>query len=50
MIPDSLKKALIAMAGRHFGSGGEGFIGLALVKPMDVLIESMDRMESYVNE
>jgi len=38
------------MAGRHFGSGGEGFIRLALVKPMDVLIESMDRMESYVNE
>jgi len=44
------KKALIAMAGRHFGLGGEGFIRLALVKPMDVLIEAMDRMESYVNE
>lgn len=44
------KKALITIAGRHFGAEGEGFIRLALVKSMDVLAEAMDRMESYVSE
>ena len=44
------KKALITMAGIHFGAEGEGFIRLALVKSMDILTEAMDRMESYVSE
>ena len=39
---------LVAVAGTHFGSAGEGYIRLALVKPMNVLVEAMDRMESYV--
>ena len=43
------KKALITMAGKYFGQQGEGFVRLALVKPMDVLTEALDRMDSYIN-
>jgi aspartate/methionine/tyrosine aminotransferase len=40
---------LVAVAGTHFGSAGEGYIRLALVKPLDVLVEAMNRLESYVH-
>ena len=39
---------LVAVAGTHFGSAGEGYIRLALVKPLGVLVEAMNRFESYV--
>jgi aminotransferase len=42
------KKGLVAVAGTHFGSAGEGYIRLALVKPMNSLVEAMNRMEEYV--
>ena len=42
------KKGLVAVAGTYFGSAGEGYIRLALVKPMNVLVEAMDRMETYI--
>ena len=42
-------QGLVAVSGTHFGSAGEGFIRLALVKPMNILIEAMNRMESYID-
>ena len=42
------KVGLVAVAGTHFGSAGEGYIRLALVKSMNVLVEAMNRMESHV--
>jgi aspartate/methionine/tyrosine aminotransferase len=42
------KKSVVAVSGTHFGSDGEGYIRLALVKPMEDLIEAMDRIEDYV--
>jgi len=42
------EEGLVAVAGTHFGSAGEGYIRLALIKPMTILVEAMDRMESYV--
>ena len=32
-----VKEGLVAVAGTYFGSAGEGYIRLALVKPMNVL-------------
>jgi aspartate/methionine/tyrosine aminotransferase len=42
------KKKMVALSGSYFGSNGDGFIRLALVKPMDTLVEAMNRFESYV--
>jgi aspartate/methionine/tyrosine aminotransferase len=43
------KKSVVAVSGTHFGSAGEGYIRLALVKSMEELSEAMDRIEDYVN-
>jgi aspartate/methionine/tyrosine aminotransferase len=42
------KKGVVALAGVHFGSAGEGYIRLALVKSMEVLTEAVERIVSYV--
>jgi aspartate/methionine/tyrosine aminotransferase len=42
------EKSLVALSGTHFGSAGEGYIRLALVNPLENLIEAMDRIEDYI--
>ncbi len=44
------ERKLAATAGVHFGPLGEGHIRLALVRPVDVLSEAADRIESHVKE
>jgi aspartate/methionine/tyrosine aminotransferase len=44
------KKKTVALPGSYFGSNGDGFIRLALVKPMDTLVEAVNRFESYIKE
>jgi aspartate/methionine/tyrosine aminotransferase len=40
---------VVAVAGIHFGTDGEGYIRLALFKPMDILKKGLDRIENYLN-
>jgi aminotransferase len=42
------EKSVVALSGTNFGSAGEGYIRLALVNPLENLIEAMDRIEDYV--
>ncbi|GAH00151.1 unnamed protein product [marine sediment metagenome] len=44
------KKKTVALSGSHFGPIGSSYIRLALVKPMDILEEAMDRIELYIKE
>jgi aminotransferase len=37
-------------AGASYGPTGEGHIRLALVEPLNVLVEAMDRFERFVNK
>jgi aspartate/methionine/tyrosine aminotransferase len=42
------KKSVVAVSGTHFGSAGEGYIRLALVKPMEDLVKAMDRIDEFI--
>jgi aminotransferase len=42
------EKSVVALSGTNFGSAGEGYIRLALVNPMENLIEAMDRIEDFI--
>jgi len=44
------KKKMVALSGSYFGSNGDGFIRLALVKHIDILVEAMNRFELYIKE
>jgi aminotransferase len=43
-----MQKQVVAVAGRNFGSLGEGYIRLAMVKPIEDLCEAADRIESFI--
>lgn len=42
------EQSVVAIAGVHFGSAGEGYIRLALVSDMNVLEKALDRIEAFV--
>jgi aspartate/methionine/tyrosine aminotransferase len=44
------KKGVVTLAGVHFGINGEGYMRLAVVHDMDILIKGMDRIEDFINE
>jgi aminotransferase len=44
------KEKVVTIAGSHFGTAGEGYIRLALVNPLNILTEALDRIENYVKK